>query len=185
MNGPSIEERVVLLDDAGNPIGSAAKSTVHHRDTPFHLAFSCYIFDGAGRLLVTRRSLSKLAWPGVWTNSCCGHPMPGEPMVTAVERRVEQELGLVIDEPTCILPHFRYRATAADGTVENELCPVFCVQTRCAVAPATEEVLEWQWAPWSEFVSLAATESGVSPWAAQQVPQLVAAGVGGRFGGGD
>jgi isopentenyl-diphosphate delta-isomerase len=167
------EEQVVLLDEAGKPAGTAPKRTVHHEDTPLHLAFSCYIFDSSGRLLVTRRALEKRTWPGVWTNSCCGHPGPGETVPDAVRRRVNQELGVDVTDVECVLPSFRYRATAADGTVENEVCPVFTARVEGNPAPADDEVAEWRWVPWASFLTLARdTPWAISPWAAEQTAQL-------------
>jgi isopentenyl-diphosphate delta-isomerase len=173
------EDLVVLLDDDGRHIGSAPRATVHQRNTPLHLGFSCYLFDGAGRVLMTRRSLNKRTWPGVWTNSCCGHPRPGEPTAQAVVRRALEELGLSIDTPSLVLPSFRYRATGPDGIVENEICPVFIAAAHGVVRPAGEEVMAWRWTSWAEAVTLAATPGALSPWAAEQIPLLVDAGIDG------
>lgn len=166
-------EQVVLLDDAGNAIGTAAKAGVHHDRTPLHLAFSCYVFDSAGRLLLTRRALHKPTWPGVWTNSLCGHPAPGEGVAEAVRRRARQELGLDLDEVRLALPAFRYRAVMDNGVVENELCPVFTAVTDQPPVAVAEEVADLAWAPWTEL--RAAVLDGareVSPWCREQVAAL-------------
>jgi isopentenyl-diphosphate delta-isomerase len=167
-------ESVVLLAEDGRAIGTADKRGVHHADTPLHLAFSCYLFDGDGRVLVTRRALDKATFPGVWTNACCGHPAPGEGLEDAVRRRVGQELGLRIEGLRLLLPRFRYRAVQ-DGVVENEMCPVFVATTPDEVRADPEEVAGAQWEPWSEFRrAVLAGEREVSSWCREQVAQLPA-----------
>ncbi|MBB2990932.1 isopentenyl-diphosphate delta-isomerase [Mycolicibacterium iranicum] len=165
-------EQVVLLDDAGKRVGTAAKATVHHSDTPLHLGFSCYLFDEDGRVLLTRRALNKKTWPGVWTNSFCGHPAPGEDVIDAVHRRGRQELGTELADVICVLPEFRYRAEASDGTVENEVCPVFCALARRPVAASPDEVMDHVWVQWEDVRSAAALDWAISPWARSQVPLL-------------
>ena len=104
------DDLVVLLDERDLPVGEAPRRSVHTDRTPRHLAFSCYLFDERGRVLLTRRALEKATWPGVWTNSCCGHPRPGETAEDAVRRRVFQELGAGVDGLELVLPDFGYRA---------------------------------------------------------------------------
>lgn len=167
------EELVVLLDDDRQPAGTMPKSQVHTADTPLHLALSVYVFDDAGRLLVTRRALTKPTWGGVWTNSCCGHPGPGEDIAEAARRRLQQELGLTATTMEMVLPHFAYRATSAEGVVENEVCPVFVARVSGNPTPDPTEVTEWQWIDWPVFRQLAVTAPwALSPWAAAQVAEL-------------
>lgn len=166
-------EQVVLLDDAGAPIGTADKIDVHTTDTALHLAFSCHVYNPAGQVLVTRRALSKLTWPGVWTNSFCGHPGPGESFEDAIARRASIELGITISDLTLILPDFRYRAVDASGIVENEVCPVYRAVTRDAVAPNPDEVAEFAWVePTSLRDAATAAPYAFSPWLGWQLAQL-------------
>lgn len=165
-------EQVVLLDDDGQPIGVADKATVHGPTTPLHLAFSCYGFDAEGRLLVTRRARDKRAFPGVLTNTCCGHPAPGEVLVGAVHRRLDDELGLTIADLRLVLPDFAYRASAG-GIEENERCPVFVGVLTGDPRPRPDEVDSWEWWGWDRFLAAAADEnSDLSPWARLQAPLL-------------
>jgi isopentenyl-diphosphate delta-isomerase len=174
MNGADVEQ-VVLLDEAGAAIGVADKRTVHHRDTPLHLAFSCYVFDGSGSVLLTRRATHKPTWPGVWTNSFCGHPAPGEDLGEAVRRRAGQELGVEVDGVRLLLPAFRYRAVMPDGVVENEMCPVFVAMTSDEVRADPEEVDDFEWVDWEAFrSSVLSGERDVSPWCVEQVQALPA-----------
>lgn len=165
-------ELVVLLDEDGAPVGTAEKALVHGTATPLHLAFSCHVSDRAGRLLVTRRALGKQTWPGVWTNSFCGHPAPGEDMLDAVRRRAERELGLELGAIETVLPDFRYRAVDASGIVENELCPVFRAVADADPDPAPDEVAEWQWVePHALREAVTAAPFAFSPWLALQLEQ--------------
>ena len=166
----NISELVVLVDDHGQPVGTAEKSEVHTTDTPLHLAFSCHIFNDRGEVLITRRALSKKTWPGVWTNSACGHPGPGEDMVDAIRRRALVELGLELGEIREALPDFRYRAVDASGVVENEICPVYVAQAVGSPSPAPEEVCEWQWvSPHALESSVTQTPFAFSPWLVKQL----------------
>jgi isopentenyl-diphosphate delta-isomerase len=170
-------ELVVLCAEDGTALGSAAKEAVHHRDTPLHLAFSCYVFDGAGRVLVTRRAHTKRTFAGVRTNSCCGHPSPGEALAAAVKRRLAFELDVVPQRIDLMLPEFRYRAIARDGTVENELCPVYrAVVDTDHVRPNPAEVDDAWWADWTSVVADAVADDPLSAWAAEQVGQLAELG---------
>lgn len=167
------EDFVVLLDEHDRPSGRAKKLAVHTEETPRHLAFSCYLFDEAGHVLLTRRALSKATWPGVWTNSCCGHPAPGEAGEAAVRRRVRQELGIEVTGLELVLPDFGYRAVDASGIVENEACPVWLGRPAGRLLLDRDEVAEFAWVSWDDLVQLAeSAPSLLSPWCVLQVPLL-------------
>ncbi|WP_375390030.1 isopentenyl-diphosphate Delta-isomerase [uncultured Amnibacterium sp.] len=169
------DERVVLVDDDGEPVGTALKADVHTTETPLHLAFSCHLRDGDGRLLVTRRALSKTTWPGVWTNSFCGHPSPGEDLPSALARRAFDELGVTLTDVRLVLPDFRYRAVDAGGIVENEICPVFAAVTFDDVQPDPDEVAEYRWVdPQDLETAVSMAPWAFSPWLNLQLVELSA-----------
>ncbi len=167
-----MEELVVLLDDAGREIGTMAKSAVHTAHTPLHRAFSCYVFGPSGDVLLTQRALDKPTFPGVWTNTVCGHPAPGEDDRAAITRRVNHELRLAITAITPALPDFRYRAEF-DGVVENEICPVYLARTTDAPQPRADEVNDWVWMSWDDWrQELEINPLRYSAWSREQVAQL-------------
>lgn len=161
-------ETVVLLDLDGTRTGTADKAEVHTHDTPLHLAFSCHVLDDRGRVLVTRRALSKRTWPGVWTNSVCGHPAPEESFEDAVRRRAGHELGLSVQALELVDPDFRYRAVDASGVVEHEICPVFTARVAGPVRANPDEVMDHVWVDVEDL----RTAIRVAPWALS--PWLVA-----------
>lgn len=175
----TVDEQVVLLSESGEPSGSEPKATVHHAHTPLHLAFSVFLFDGAGRTLVQQRAFHKPTWPGVWSNACCGHPAPGEPLLAAAHRRLRHELG--ITDPVGLelaLPHFRYRARWGE-LWENEVCPVFVGTYTGRLAPNPAEVASVRWIRWADFARGCRSDApsefdAFSPWSRWEAAELLA-----------
>jgi isopentenyl-diphosphate delta-isomerase len=167
------EDLVVLLDAQGQPCGTANRSTVHGQSTPLHLAFSCYVVGAGGMVLMTRRALTKLTWPGVWTNACCGHPQPGEAFEDAIRRRLDQELGARATAIAPVLPDFRYEAIDASGIRENEVCPVFVATLDEGLDPDPAEVMEYRWVDPAALASVAKHSAWLlSPWSVAQIRQM-------------
>ena len=168
-------EQIVFVDESGTPTGETGpKLESHTANTRLHLAFSCYVFRRADNaFLVTQRALSKKVWPGVWTNSVCGHPAPGEDMEVAIRRRAAYELGLEqLQDIQCVLPKYRYTTPPYNGIIENEFCPVFVAYTDAEPKPSPEEVEAYKWMPWPEYVTLLSSDPDISYWAKDQYQQL-------------
>ena len=126
-------------------------------------------------MLVTRRALSKKTWAGVWTNSFCGHPGPGEDTVDALTRRAREELGITVRDVEPLLPDFRYTATDASGVVEHEICPVFRAVTDDQPSPSDHEIEEWAWVdPESFREAVTSTPFAFSPWVGWQLAEVAA-----------
>lgn len=168
-------EQIVFVDDNGQPTGEIGeKFSSHTHSTRLHLAFSCYIFDDKGQVLLTQRAESKKVWPTVWTNSVCGHPAPSESLEDAIRRRAMYELGLDIFDIKIKLPTYRYRTPLYNGIIENEFCPVFFARTNEQPVLNPNEVSEYKWLGWDEFILRAEsdTENIWSWWCKDQLKQL-------------
>jgi len=169
-------ELIVFVDEDGRPTGETGPKLESHTDkTRLHLAFSCYIFrEVDGKFLVTQRALTKKVWPGVWTNSVCGHPMPGEAIEDAIRRRAKYELGIdQLEGISCVLPDYRYTTPPYNGIIENEFCPVFVAYTDDKPAPNPDEVEAYKWLAWAEYVRMLEQQpDAMSYWAKDQYKQL-------------
>lgn len=167
-------EKIVLLDESGGVVGSAEKLSSHHDNTPLHLAFSCYIFNSKGKVLVTRRASIKKVWPSVLTNSVCGHPMPDEEIEAAVNRRSKYELGISnLNIIKVILPDYRYKTPQYNGIIENEVCPVYLATTDDSPRLNPLEVDEFYWQSWSDFLyGVHSNPEEYSWWCKDQIKQL-------------
>lgn len=138
--GVTENEHVILVDDADTAIGVGEKLDVHRRGDQ-HRAFSVFIFDSAGEVLLHRRAAGKYHSGGLWTNACCGHPRPGEETLAAAERRLVEEMGI-----RCELREvgvFSYRAELDSGLIENEIDHVFVGRFDGDPQPDPAEISEW------------------------------------------
>jgi len=131
-----------LVDEAGTTIGTAEKLSAHLAPGRLHRAFSVFLLDGRGRLLLQRRALGKYHSPGVWSNTCCGHPYPGEPPFAAAARRVGEELGVapaLMREAGTV----RYHHPDPDsGLVEQEYNHLFVGLVDDGLSPDPDEIAE-------------------------------------------
>lgn len=169
-------ELIVFVDEDGQPTGEiGSKQESHTATTRLHLAFSCYIFRKPGNdFLMTQRAISKRVWPGVWTNSLCGHPMPGETIEDAIRRRAKFELGLDdLEDITCVLPKYRYTTPQFNGIIENEFCPVYVAYVADDPDLNTDEVEAYRWIAWKEYAKILTDKAAhVSYWTKDQYKQL-------------
>ena len=154
---------MILVDSDDNEVGYEAKERCHIWPAKLHRAFSIFIMNGKGEMLVHRRALGKKTWPGFWTNACCSHPRKGEATDAAAARRLKEELGFV-----CPLKHlftFEYSARYDDKWGENEVDHVFLGHYDGPVRPDADEIAEWKFVPIKELREDVAARPGLyTPW---------------------
>jgi isopentenyl-diphosphate delta-isomerase len=141
-------ERVILVDEHDREVGSSEKLRAH-LDGALHRAFSIFVFDAGGRLLLQKRARTKYHSGGLWSNTCCGHPRPGEETTAAARRRLREEMNFVCELREAF--DFLYRAELEGALVEHEYDHVFVGEFEGTPAPDPSEVEEWKWMSMDEL----------------------------------
>ena len=134
----SEDEELILVDADDRETGFLSKAECHDGDGVLHRAFSAFLFDDCGALLLQQRAATKRLWPGYWSNSCCSHPRRDESMEVATRRRLDDELN--VDAELKFVYKFRYQASFGDRGSEHELCHVYVGRVRGIVQPNEQEI---------------------------------------------
>lgn len=137
-----MDELLILVDSNDNEIGLLDKFSVHRRGV-LHRAFSVFIFNSNGNLLLQQRALNKYHSPGLWSNSCCSHPHHNEITLAACDRRLEEEMGI-----SCSMKFafsFVYKAEFENGLTEHEFDHVYFGISDDSPVPNPEEVKSWKY----------------------------------------
>ena len=135
-------EYVILVDENDQPIGQMEKQAAHV--TPhLHRAFSVFVFNSKGELLLQQRAFSKYHSPGLWTNTCCSHPRAGETTLEAASRRLMEEMGMVCDLREVYT--FIYKAPVGQGLTEHEFDHVLIGRSDAIPNLNAEEVASWKY----------------------------------------
>lgn len=128
---------VILVNEQDEPVGTMEKIEAHQKGL-LHRAFSVFVMNEQGEMLLQQRALDKYHSGGLWTNTCCSHPLPGEDIPTAAHRRLQEEMGF--DCPLQEIFSFTYRAEFDNGLTEHEFDHVLIGKYNGAVLPDATEV---------------------------------------------
>jgi len=161
---------VVLVNEQDEPIGTMEKMEAHH-EPHLHRAFSIFLFNNKNEMLLQRRALTKYHSGGLWTNACCSHPYPGEPVADAANRRLDEELG--ISTPLQKAFHFTYQAEFENGLYEHEFDHVFIGHFSGTPTPDPEEVADYCYKTIAEIKhDLETIPADYTPWFIIALPYL-------------
>lgn len=157
------EDLLILVDEADREIGTLPKTAGHLGAGTLHRAFSVFLFDEQGSVLIQQRAAGKMLWPGFWSNSCCSHPRPGEAVEAAGRRRVREELH--VECRLSFLYKFRYQARFSDVGSEHELCYVYAGYPRGNLSVDPTEIAAHRWLSPDDLTREIATQPDrFSPW---------------------
>ncbi|MFH1445673.1 MAG: isopentenyl-diphosphate Delta-isomerase [Nanoarchaeota archaeon] len=137
-----MEENVILIDENDQEIGTEKKMQVH-REGKLHRAFSIFVFNSKGEMLIHQRAKSKYHCGGLWTNACCSHPRPGEVLDEAIHRRLKEEMGFDTDLKRIF--SFTYKIKFDNGLFEHEHDHVFIGSFDGEPSANPKEVDDWKW----------------------------------------
>ncbi|WP_018829655.1 isopentenyl-diphosphate Delta-isomerase [Salinispora tropica] len=166
---------VELVDEAGTATGHTTVRAAHQPPGRLHRAFSVLLVDPDGRVLLQRRAEVKTRFPLRWANTCCGHPLPGEPLTIAANRRLGEELGAAPVELTEVGVYVYRAEDPATGRVEFEYDHVLRgdLPAHAPLRPDPDEVAELRWVPPSELTAeLDADPHAYAPWLGGVVDRL-------------
>lgn len=185
-------DNLVLVDGEDNPVGFAEKTQCHQKSGMLHRAFTALLFDDDGRLLLTRRSPSKMLWPGKWDGTVASHPAQGESFVSSAERRLSEELG--INRPLEYLFKFEYHVSDGDRGSENEVCgtligtvgsqplqpdPAEITETRLVGALEMDRADPMSYCPWMLLALALLPEArvpgryNIGPWMSPEITSML------------
>lgn len=157
-------EALILVDENDREIGTLSKGRCHDGEGILHRAFSLFLFDRRGRVLIQQRAAGKRLWPLYWANSCCSHPRAGEDLDEATGRRAFEELG--VSPRLHFIYKFRYQAEYKNLGSEHELCSVYVGRAEARdIRPNPSEVADWRFLSGDEVEALMDDSSSLlTPW---------------------
>ncbi len=167
----SPSELLILVDQDDQEIGVSSKADCHSGDGILHRAFSVFLFNDDGELLLQQRSEHKPLWPLYWSNSCCSHPRAGEQIEAAAHRRIAEELSLTCELE--FLYKFTYQASFGQLGSEREFCSVFAGRHQGQVTAHPEEIAAWRYVtPERLTAEIAAEPQQFTPWLMMEWAQI-------------
>ena len=161
---------IILVNEKDEETGTGEKMDVHYKGL-LHRAFSVFIFNHKGEMLLQRRALTKYHSGGLWTNACCSHPRPGETSIEGAQRRLKEELGFVV--PLTEAFEFMYKAAFDNGLTENEFDHVFTGEYNGIILPDPAEVMDYCYKPMEDIKKeLSSSPEKYTAWFLIAFPRL-------------
>ncbi|WP_423821563.1 isopentenyl-diphosphate Delta-isomerase [Salinisphaera sp. SPP-AMP-43] len=165
------DEPLIVVDSDDNVLGYMPKAEAHIGNGVLHRAFSIFLFNRRGDVLMQQRAAVKPLWGGYWSNSVCSHPRRGETVADAAQRRLREEIDVVAD--VTFLYKFEYHAPFGDAGAEHEMCSVFVACSDADVAGNPNEIADFSFiAPDTLDTELAERPERYTPWLKMEWPQI-------------